>query len=352
MFQTRQLAVEEVLDQHKTQEQVHDLLPQMPQTNLQLEADKPNHPENSMPNADVPEKALNKLQHLLEAKYSTIVSKSTTHIGRTSLIKLDIPTESPPIACKPYSLPLKYQDFIDQEIKHLEDAGIISYLMSNWASPILVVPKKPVLNTSNTKDNKQFNFRLCTNYCKLNIRILTARQIKADGKLGKVVENYPLPTIDNLLAHFKDCKYFSTLDLQSRYYPINLTPEAGEKMAFMIDKGKWKFHSLPFSINLGPSIFYYVLGKVLVSCHNFALNYIDDIIIFSRMWEEHLECLEEVFKQLKHADLKIKCSKCKFFKSKVHYLGYLVSVNGVQPLPDKLEAMKKLLAPTNIDVLC
>ena len=112
-----------------------------------------------------------------------------------------------------------------------------------------------------------------------------------------------------------------------------------------------KFHSLPFGINLGPSTFSYVLGKVLVSCHNFALNYLDDITIFSRMWEEHLEHLEEVFKLLKHADLKIKHSKCKFFKSKVHYLGYLVGIGGVQPLPEKLEAIKKLLAPTNMDEL-
>ena len=108
LLQTRQLAVEEVLDQQKTKEQVHNLLPQMPQTNLQLEADKPNHPEISTPNVDIPEKALNKLQHPLDAKYSTIISKSTTDIGRTNLTELDIPTEGPPIACKPYSVPLKY----------------------------------------------------------------------------------------------------------------------------------------------------------------------------------------------------------------------------------------------------
>ena len=100
--------MEEVLDQQNTQEQVHNLLPEMPKTNLQLEADKPNHLEISMPDADVPEKALNKLQHLLEAKYRTIVSKSATGIGSTNLIKLDIPMEGPPIACKPYSVPLKY----------------------------------------------------------------------------------------------------------------------------------------------------------------------------------------------------------------------------------------------------
>ena len=352
LLQTRKLAVEEVLDQQETQEQVHDLLPQMAQTNLQMEADKPNHPEISTPNADVPEEALSKLQHLLEVKYNAIISKSATDIGRTNLIELDIPTESPPIASKPYSVPLKYWDFIDQEIKQLEEAGIISHSMSNWTSLILVMPKEADLNVSNTKDNKQFNLRLCINYQKLNNRILTSRQIKADGKLGKVVASYPLPTIDNLLAQFKDCKYFSTLDLQSRYYHIKLTPEAAEKMVFISNKGKWKFCLLPFGINLGPSAFSYVSGNVLASCHKFALNYLDNIIIFSKASEEHLEHLEEVFKQLKHPDLKIKCSKCKFFKAKIHYLGYLISVDGVQPLPDKLEAIKKLLAPTNEDELC
>ena len=77
------------------------------------------------------------------------------------------------------------------------------------------MPKNPDLNGSNTKDNKQFNLRLCINYRKLNNRILIARQIKADGILAKVVAKYPLPTIDNLLACLKDCKHFSTLDLDT-----------------------------------------------------------------------------------------------------------------------------------------
>ena len=80
--------------------------------------------------------------------------------------------------------------------------------MFNWASSILVVPKKPDLNVSSTTDNTQFNLRLCIDYQKLNNRILTAKQIKADGRLGKVLANYPQPTIDNILAHFKDCKHF------------------------------------------------------------------------------------------------------------------------------------------------
>ena len=87
--------------------------------------------------------------------------------------------------------------------------------------------------------------------------------------------------------------------------PILVMPKKPDLNMSNPNKGKWKFHSLPFGINLGPSAFSYVLGKVLASCHKFALNYLDDIIIFYRTWQEHLEHLEEVLKQLKHADLNI-----------------------------------------------
>ena len=73
-----------------------------------------------------------------------------------------------------------------------------------------------------------------------------AKQVKSNGTLGKVVASYPLPTIDTLLARFKDCKYFSTLNLRSGYYHIKLTKDASAKMAFVTDKGKWQLHSLPY----------------------------------------------------------------------------------------------------------
>ena len=153
---------------------------------------------------------------------------------------------------------------MDREITQLEEVGIISRTMSDWASPILVVSKKderPIptkLNSSmgnSTKPKKEFNLRHCINYRKLNSHIVTARQIKSDGSIGKVIANYPLPTIDSLLARFEGGKYFSTVDLRSGYYHIRLSKEAADKTAFVIDKGKWIFHSLPFSISIGPSAF-------------------------------------------------------------------------------------------------
>ena len=142
-------------------------------------------------------------------------------------------------------------------------------------------------------------------------------------------------TIDSILVHFNGCKYFSTVNLRSGYYHIKLSKEVAEKTVFVTDKGKWIFHSLPFGINISPA-FSYILGKVVTQCTDLTLDYINDIVVFSKTWQGHLQHLKEVFKWTQDTDLKIKHSKCKFFKSKVHYLGYLVGTDSVQPLPKRL----------------
>ena len=199
--------------------------------------------------------------------------------------------------------------------------------------------------------NSKFNLQLCIDYRKLNSWIQTACQIKAYGSLGKVISNYPLPTIDSILVCFNGCKFFSTIDLRSGYYHICLTKEAVEKTAYVTEKGKWIFHSLPFGINIGPSAFSCVLGKVLAQFTEFALNYQDDIMIFSKTWQHHLKHLEEVCNHLQDADLKIKCSKSKFFKSQVHYSGFLVGTQGVQPLPENVTAIEAQEQPKDINEL-
>ena len=296
------------------------LLPEIPEgTSLQLEPNTKS-PLRSIPDADIPEEARVHLQELLDRKCLNIISQTAMNTGRTSLIELDIPTEGPPIASKPYTVPLKYHEFVDYHIKLFEEMGIISQSMSNWASPVLVVPKKKdhadtsSSNTPGSSEHSMLNLQLCTNYRKLNSQIQTAHEIKANGSLGKVISNYPLPMFDSILAHFNGCNFFSTIDLRSGYYHICLTKEAAEKTVFVLDMGKWIIHSLPFCIIIGPSAFFYVLGKVLAQCTEFMLTYLDDIMIFSKTWQDHFMHLEEVFKCLKDTDLKIKHSKCEFFK--------------------------------------
>ena len=118
------------------------LLPKIPaNTNFQLESDN-NNLCKSIPDVEIPDKARDKMKELFDIKYVNMMSQTATDIGRTNLIELDITAEGPPIASKPYTVPLKYHEFVDYKIKQLEEAGIISQSMSDWASSILVVPKK------------------------------------------------------------------------------------------------------------------------------------------------------------------------------------------------------------------
>ena len=163
-------------------------------TSLQLELDTKS-PLRSMPDADILEEARVQLQELLNRKCINIISQATTDIGRANLIELDIPTEGPPITSRPYTVPLKYCEFMDHEFKQLEELGIISWSMSDWASPFLVVPKKgdhadiSSSNTSGGSKNSKFNLQLCIDYRKLNSHIQISCQIKASGSVGKVISN-------------------------------------------------------------------------------------------------------------------------------------------------------------------
>ena len=162
------------------------LLPKIPHTtNLQLEPHT-NSSCKSIQDAEIPYEASDKLKDLLDIKYANIMSQTAMDIGRTNLIELYIPTEGPCIAFKPYTVPLKDEcEFVDLEIIQLEEAGIILWSMSDWASPILVVPKeedcmdasgKTNTDSTNTNTNKngKFNLRLCIEYRKLNSRIQIA----------------------------------------------------------------------------------------------------------------------------------------------------------------------------------
>ena len=108
--------------------------------------------------------------------------------------------------------------------------------------------------------------------------------------------------------------------------------------------GKYKFLMVPFGLAQAPAYFQLLMNQVLEGL-SFAMTYLDDIIIFSNSEEEHLLHLEEVFPQLRKAGLKMKRSKCNFFKSQIHYLGHLISEDGISPLLDKLDSIKNMPAP-------
>ena len=110
---------------------------------------------------------------------------------------------------------------------------------------------------------------------------------------------------------------------------------------------KYEFNMVLFGLAQAPAYFQALISKVLKGLHKFAVTYLDDIIIFSKDEEEHLEHLRIIFQRLEEADLKLKRLKCDFIKTQIQYLGHLISSNGIQPLPEKLRSIKNMPAPSS-----
>ena len=134
-----------------------------------------------------------------------------------------------------------------------------------------------------------------------------------------------------MYAKLKGAKVFLTIDLKSGCYHIALGKDSRAKIAFVMPFGKYKFLMVPFGLAQAPSYFQLLRNQVLEGL-SFTMTYLDDIIIFSNS--------EEVFHLLRKAGLKMKQSKCDFFKSQIHYLGHLISEDGISPLPDKWTASR------------
>ena len=193
---------------------------------------------------------------------------------------------------KQYTIPLKYQSFIDEETKWLEEAGLISRSLSNWSAPCMVVPKKQDMDKPH-----EVQLRMVIDYRQLNKRILTSRTPDRNGKVGKVISNYPIHTIESLSARLEDCKYFSILDLRSGYHHIRSSEKSKPLTAFTTHSGKFQWNILPFGIGIGVQTFSFVINKAIGHCSDFAANYLDDIV-FSRTAEDHVDHLEKVFTTL------------------------------------------------------
>ena len=216
-----------------------------------------------------------------------------------------------------------------------EKAGVIVKSLSPGASPVIVVPKKSAPDEPPRR-------RLVIDYRKINS---LQQQIKRADKSTGCLSLYPLPKIDEMFAKLNGSRIFSTIDLRSGYYHIGLTEGSRPKAAFVVPMGKFKFLRTPFGLSQAPAYFQLHIDNVLQGCSKFAMGYLDDIIIFSKTKEEHLEHLEKIFRKLREYGLIMKRDKCDCFKKHQLYLGHLVSEEGFEPLPEKIKAIKNMPKP-------
>ena len=152
-----------------------------------------------------------------------------------------------------------------------------------------------------------------------------------EGRLKSVtkVDTYPLPRIDDLLDQLGKSKYFSTLDLASGYWQISVHPDSREKTTFVTTRGLFEFRVMPFGLRNAPSAFERLMECVLRGLNpkeepDFVDAHIDDVLVFSQTLDKHLHHLSLVLNVIKKAGLKLKFSKCKFFKKEVEFLGHFI----------------------------
>ena len=294
------------------------------------------HRKMQLQDAEVTEENREKFKLLCE-EFEDIFSKDSTDIGKTPLITMDIDTgDSPPVCQRPYNLPLKHREWVQKELETLERDGMIVRSILPWASPIVVVPKK-------TEPGEPPRKRLCVDYRVIDSLLPEVQ--KAHSKAKGVLTLVPLPQIDHIYARLRGSQIFSTFDLRSGYHHMELSPEARAKSAFVTPLDKFEFTRCPFGLSQAPAYFQRLMNQVIKGLP-FAFVYLDDVLIHSPDIETHLKHIRILFQRLREADLKLKDSKCNYFKTHVQYLGHLVSGNGIKPLPEKLESVKKMPAPT------
>ena len=299
-------------------------------------ADVDTHRKVKLQDAEVLDKYKIDFKKLCE-EYSDIFSKDSSDIGKSPLITMEIETgDSPPVCQRPYNLPLKHVDWVQQELNTLEKAGVITRSVSPWASPIVIVPKRTAPGDPPKK-------RLCVDYRVINS--LLPKVNKAHSKAKGVLTLVPLPKIDEIYARLKGSKVYSGFDARSGYHHMELSAKARPKSAFVTPTDKYEFTRCPFGLTQAPAYFQRLINKVLADL-DFAFGYLDDILIYSPDVPTHLVHMRQLFQRLREADLKLNREKCNFFKSHIQYLGHLISGEGIKPLPEKLESIKEMPPPT------
>ena len=226
--------------------------------------------------------------------------------GHTTLAEHRIQTESvAPVCQAPYWIPLAFRDAVYQELREMLDCGIIERSTSDWAAPMVTVQKKDK------------SLRLCVDYRRLNALS------KADA--------YPIPRVDELIDRVGNASFISTLDLTKGYWQVPVAECDREKTAFMMPYGLFQFRRMPFGLQGAPATFQRMVDKLLDGFGHYASAYIDDVIIFSSDWVDHLAHLEEVLRRIQVAGLTVKKRKCQFGMAECLYLGHSVRSGKVRP---------------------
>ena len=241
--------------------------------------------------------------------------------SKTNLIEHDVDVgDSAPIKQHPYRVSPMKKELLDKEVQYMLKNDIIEESQSNWSSPCILVPKH------------DGGFRFCTDFRKVNDKT------KSDS--------FPIPRIADCIDQIGNAKFVSTFDMLKGYWQVPLTRRAREISAFVTPSGLYQYKVMPFGMKNAPATFQRMVNK-LVRDIDGCEGYIDDVVIFSDNWSDHIRQIKRFFQIMREAKLTINLMKSDFGKATVKYLGHIVGQGQVRPLDAKIQTIVKYPIPTS-----
>ncbi|CAF4061878.1 unnamed protein product, partial [Rotaria sp. Silwood1] len=252
----------------------------------------------------LPDLSYSDLNDIQKAKLVTLIKQYpqvfTEKLGRTHLVKhvIELQPGTQSANTQPYRLPPSKKAIVDQQLEEMLQAGHITPSHSPWASPIVLSPKK------------DGTLRFCVDYRKLNANTIRTA--------------YPMPQVDDTLDSLREA-------------------------AFITHRGLYEFLVMPFGLSNAPATFQRLMDLILAGIKwQSCLVYIDDIVVFSSTFEQHLKDLSSVFDRLKTAGLTLKASKCNFCRKELKYLGHIITPDGIKHDPGLIDSVKRFPQPTRL----
>ena len=258
----------------------------------------------------------------LTLRFSDIFSTDSDDIGTTSVLQHHIDTgDAPPVKQQPRRIPYRLREQVEAQKEKMLANGVIEESSSPWCSPVVLVKKR------------DGSVRFCVDLRAVN----SATQPIA----------YPLPRIDEALDGLSGARFFTTLDMTAGYWQVEITPEDREKTAFSTGKGLHQFRKMAMGLRNAGATFQRLMELVLAGVDSkTCLVYLDDVVLFNKTEQDHLETLTEVFECVRAAGLKLKPQKCFIGRKEVTFLGHHVTREGIQPDPANIEKVLNWPNPT------
>lgn len=254
-------------------------------------------------------------------EFEDLFANDLSQLGKCKVGEHRIETQdAPPIKSRAYRRSPDEREFIDDEVEKMMKYGIVRKSTSPWSSPVVLVLKK---------DGSK---RFCVDYRKIN-------------KITKI-DAYPLPLIDEIFDALGGAQYFSSIDAASGFWQIPMSQRDTEKTAFVTHSGIYEFTVMPFGLCNAPATYQRIMDEVLRGLlWRKTVNFIDDALIYSKTFTDHLSDLREVLERYRRNNLKLSAKKCHIFCQKISFLGHIISNQGVEVDPAKVEKLRKMPEP-------